>query len=311
MNLSQAIQATETLMFEAVASDVEILEEASRYILQAGGKRVRPRVFLLAYLAAGGRALEEVLPLAAAVELVHTATLVHDDINDHSSMRRGHETINARWGRTIALLTGDFLFTKVYQLVAPYGDLNALFAEATVALVEGEALQAASARAGTLNRETYQQIIAKKTASLFRLAAMLGAKAANAAMDQIEALGAYGFYLGLVFQIVDDLLDLVGDPALMGKAAGVDLKQGKGVSIAVAQSGNGHDREAAVAAGTATSDPFVEIKRRLVADGAVEEGRHMAQVLAQQARAELDKLPPGPGVDGLRELITLVLQRDR
>jgi geranylgeranyl pyrophosphate synthase len=146
---------------------VEVLGEAGRYILEAGGKRIRPRLLLLAYEAAGGKNLDRVIPVAAAVELVHTATLVHDDINDHGSMRRGRPTVNARYGRTLALLIGDFLFTKVYELMAPYEDLNVVFAATTVALVEGETLQAWAAKTNNLNRETYARIIAKKTAVLF------------------------------------------------------------------------------------------------------------------------------------------------
>lgn len=320
MNLEEALHAVDARMYEVVASEVTVLQEASRHIITAGGKRVRPRVLLLSYQAAGGTDLAEAVPVAAAIELVHTATLVHDDINDHGVMRRGRMTINEKWGRTFALLTGDFLFTKVYELMAPHKDLNITFADATVALVEGETLQAAAAKDDTLDRETYQQIVAKKTASLFRAAAMLGAQLAQADRQIVETLGEYGFYLGLIFQIVDDLLDLTGDPRLMGKATGVDLAQGKGVAAAIAKAtGNGRLLEevsagGAMAEGAATvsvEDPFLAIKRRLIAGGAVEEGRKLACLIAAQAHAVLDRLPPNPAVDGLRELITLVLERDR
>ncbi len=315
MNLEEALRAVDARMYEVVASEVTVLQEASRHIITAGGKRVRPRVLLLSYQAAGGTDLAEAVPVAAAVELVHTATLVHDDINDHGVMRRGRVTINEKWGRTFALLTGDFLFTKVYELMAPHKDLNVTFANATVALVEGETLQAAAAKDDALDRETYQQIVAKKTASLFRAAAMLGAQLAKADPQIVETLGEYGFYLGLIFQIVDDLLDLTGDPRLMGKATDVDLVQGKGVAAAIAKAtGNGRLLEevsAQEAATVSADDPFLAIKRRLIAGGAVEEGRKMAHLIAAQAHAVLDRLPPHPAVDGLRELIGLVLERDR
>jgi geranylgeranyl pyrophosphate synthase len=152
MNDDQALQAIDALLRSIVDSDVELLRDASRHILEAGGKRLRPRLTLLAYEAVGGTNLAEAVPVAAAVELVHTATLVHDDINDHGLTRRGRPTINARWGRTFALLTGDYLFTKVYELMAPYRSLNVVFAEATVALVEGETLQATAAKSGKLDR---------------------------------------------------------------------------------------------------------------------------------------------------------------
>lgn len=319
MTLDDALRAVDSTMMAAVESEVAVLQEASRHIISAGGKRVRPRVLFHAYEAAGGTNVTEAVPVAAAIELVHTATLVHDDINDHGSVRRGRVTINEKWGRTFALLTGDFLFTKVYELMAPYGDLNITFSEATTALVEGETLQAAAARDNALNREMYQKIVAKKTASLFRGAAMLGAELAGGERDMIDTLGEYGFYLGLIFQIIDDLLDLTGDPRVMGKAAGVDLEQGKGVGAAVGrQSSNGNGEEqAAVATLEAVEiddeadDPFLAMKRRLVAQGAVEEGRQMAQVLAMQANAALDRLEQSESVDHLRDLITLVLDRDR
>lgn len=306
MNLETALQSTNELMIDVVASDVPVLTEASRHIISAGGKRIRPQVMFNAYIAAGGTDVEYVIPVAAALELVHTATLVHDDINDHGIMRRGRETINELWGRTFALLTGDYLFTKVYTLMAPYQDMNITFAEATVALVEGETLQAHAAKNDNLNRDVYQQIVAKKTASLFRASAMLGAEAAQADQHTVDTLGEYGFFLGLMFQIVDDILDLTGDPRLMGKAAGVDVAQGKGV--AVAQGENGNVVSAVLAEDE--DDPYLETKRRLIAGGAVEEGREMVKALEIQANASLDKLAPSEAVANLREIITLVVERD-
>src|SRR5450432_1805773 len=221
MSQEKALQSVDDLLLSIVNSDVDILRDASRHILGAGGKRIRPRLTLLSYEAVGGKTLSEALPVAAAVELVHTATLVHDDINDHGSMRRGRPTVNAQWGRTFALLTGDYLFTKVYELMAPYKDLNIVFAEATVALVEGETLQAAAAKSGQLDRETYTRIIAKKTASLFAGATRMGATLAQmntvSNKDQIDGLEQYGFNIGLAFQIVDDILDLVADSQQLGK----------------------------------------------------------------------------------------------
>jgi geranylgeranyl pyrophosphate synthase len=317
MHMDEALRACDVLMSETVSSDVPLLEDASRHILQSGGKRIRPRVLFLAYESVGGADLASAVPLAAAVELVHTATLVHDDINDHGHLRRGRETVNERWGQTLALLTGDYLFTRVYSLMAPFGDLNRVLAEATVALVEGETLQAVAAQSDKLSREVYQQIVAKKTASLFRAAGLLGAPWGGGDQKSVDALGDYGFYLGLVFQIVDDLLDLTGDSRLMGKEARVDVAQGKGVAAAYAQGqqgGNGHSREdTAVAELTLDDEPddrFLAIKRRLIAGGAVEEGRQMAQVLAAQARASLGRLSPNPVVDELDELVSLVLERD-
>jgi octaprenyl-diphosphate synthase len=313
MNLEEAIIATDKTMLDMVASDVPILQEASEHIISAGGKRIRPRILFLAYQALGGTDLERALPVAAAIELVHTATLVHDDINDHGKVRRGRTTVNEKWGRTFALLTGDYLFTRVYMLMAPYANLNVSFAEATVALVEGETLQAAAVKNNTLNRETYQQIVAKKTASLFRAAAMLGAQLAGGEQQYVDALGEYGFFLGLAFQIVDDLLDIIGDSTLMGKEVGVDVGQGKGVTRAYnAGNGNAGESTGVVVAQLDSEngdDPFQAIKRKLIEGGAIEEGKRIAEALIAQANQALDRLPPGPAVDDLRDLAAFVLER--
>jgi geranylgeranyl pyrophosphate synthase len=311
MNPEQAARAVDDLMLDIVASDIQILQDASRHIIAAGGKRIRPRVLFTTFLASGGADLARTIPVATAVELVHTATLVHDDINDHGVMRRGRVTINEKWGRTFALLTGDYLFTKVYQLMAPYGDLNITLAEATVALVEGETLQAAAAKDGNLTREIYQKVVARKTASLFRAAAMLGGQLAQADKQLVDTLGEYGFFLGLTFQIVDDLLDLTGDPRLMGKNTGVDVSQGKGVAAAVLP-GPSNGRRAGAAEATVEvidGDPLLQIKQRLIDGGAVHEGQQMAQVTAMQAHTSLDKLPASEHIDGLREIVGLALNR--
>lgn len=315
MDIEKALLDMDELIGGAILSSVEVLEEASGHILSGGGKRVRPRLMLLVYEALGGTQINErTLRAAAAVEIVHTATLVHDDINDHSMLRRGKESVNSKWDRTFALLTGDYLFTKVYQLMAPLGDLNITLSEAVVALVEGETLQAHAAKYNDLSREVYQQIIAKKTASLFRAAAMLGAQLAEADDKQAEDMGEFGFYLGLLFQVVDDLLDLTGDPRLMGKPVGVDVSQGRGVGAVASKSTNGHAHveveDAAPDRDITTSDQILAIKQRLIDNGAVEEGRQMIGLLASQARAKLDLLPPGPAVDELNELVTFVAERE-
>jgi geranylgeranyl pyrophosphate synthase len=309
MNHEKALQAVEQLMLKTVESDVEVLQDASRHILAAGGKRMRPRMTLLAYEAVGGLDMDIALPVAAAVELVHTATLVHDDINDHGVMRRGRQTINAIWGRTFALLTGDFLFTKVYTLMAPYGDLNIIFAEMTAALVEGETLQAAAAKAGKLDRETYARIIAKKTASLFAGAAKLGAMLGKATPQHVEALAQYGFNLGLAFQIVDDILDLIADSEKLGKTAGIDLTQGKGFATAMSTNGNGVHGGVAVAEAQ-EEDPAAAFKRKLLQGNYIEEGWQQARQLAAFAKLQLDVLPPSAARDELARLTEAAVERE-
>lgn len=310
MNHEQALKQVDSLLKSIVNSDVDVLREASQHILDAGGKRIRPRLTLLAYEAVNGSNPEEAIPVAAAVELVHTATLVHDDINDHGSLRRGRPTVNARWGRTFALLTGDYLFTKVYELMAPYKDLNIIFANATIALVEGETLQAAAAKSGQLDRETYARIIAKKTAVLFAAATKLGALLGGGTPEQVDALEQYGFNVGLAFQIVDDILDLIADSEKLGKTAGIDVAQGKGFAAAIAGSGVGNGHSTATAVVEASPDPMTAFKQKMLTGGYIEEGRQNAENLATLAAMSLSVLPPSSALDELHALARLVVERD-
>lgn len=303
--IRNGLDAVEEKLHRVVKTDVDVLDEASHHIIGSGGKRFRPRLLFLSYLAAGGDDLDEVVPMAAAVELVHTATLVHDDINDHSLTRRGKITVHARWGRTFALLTGDYLFTKVYEMMAPYGArMNTIMAEATVLLVEGETLQAVAAKSGQIDRETYKKIISRKTASLFRAAAEMGSLVAGADEAVAGHLSEYAHNLGLAFQIVDDVLDIVGDPETMGKPVGADLPQGMG-AVALHNGRRVHSGIAEVEA-----DPLQELMGRLRESGAVEVARAEAEEMAQRARKALYRVPPSPARDEMDRLIDQVVRRE-
>ncbi|MEZ4641538.1 MAG: polyprenyl synthetase family protein [Chloroflexota bacterium] len=311
--IEQALSAIDNFMENNVGSDIEILQAASTHIMRSGGKRIRPRMVLLAYLAAGGQHIHDVVGLAAAVELVHTASLVHDDINDHSQTRRGKPTIHAIWDRTFALLTGDYMFAKVYEVMAPYGNpYNLIMSQAAVRLVEGETLQAAAAKSGDMNRETYKQIISLKTASLFEAAARMGAQYANDDVDVVNGLAEYAYNLGMTFQIVDDILDIIGDPEALGKPIGTDLTQGRGF-LAI-QNGDGASKGdvAAVAEATAVAelDAMQSMMSRLRNSGAVEIAWMQAREMASRARAALRIVPQTSARDELEGLIDAVLNRD-
>ena len=287
-------------MHDVVDSDVTVLRDASRHILDAGGKRIRPRLMFLSYLAAGGRNVHAAVPLAAAVELMHTASIVHDDINDHGVMRRGRPSVNAIWGRTFALLTGDYFFTKVYELMAPFGDLNGELAVAAVALVEGETLQAAAVKENRLNREVYNDIIGRKTAALFSASGRMGARLAGAPVAYVDALGSFAFQVGLAFQIVDDVLDLIASPEKIGKTSGIDLEQGKGFAAAyqgdLANGGEG--------------DPMEKIKAKLLKGDAVNEARMLSRALVDGAIAGLAILPDSDAKDALIDVANMVIDRE-
>jgi octaprenyl-diphosphate synthase len=231
--------------------------------------------------------------------LMHTASVVHDDINDHGIVRRGRPSVNAIWGRTFALLTGDFLFTAVYKLMAPYGNLNQDLADAATALVEGETLQAWAVKNNEFTSENYMRIIALKTAALFQTAGSLGAKLANATDDVTQALGTYAYNLGLAFQIVDDILDIVGDEEKLGKTAGIDIEQGRGIA-SVGTNGESQNGE----------DVMDSIKRKMLGGNRLEKARQQAQMLAQMAISEIAILPDSPAKAELIDLADEIINRD-
>ena len=301
--LDEGMAAVERAMIEVTDSEVQILREASRHILSAGGKRIRPRLLLQTYLALGGRDMGHIARPAAAIELMHTASVVHDDINDHGILRRGRPSVNAIWGRTFALLTGDFLFTAVYELMAPYHDLNVDLAKAATGLVEGETLQASAVKNKAFTRETYMEIIAKKTAALFRAASSIGAKLAGANPSEIRALSDFGFHLGLAFQIVDDILDLVEDESKLGKTSGIDVAQGRGVAVAMNDAnGNGN---------APVMDPLDELRRKMMEGDAVEKAREQAANLVESAITGLAILDDSPAKTALTGLARQVIERER
>lgn len=302
--VNNGLEAVEEAMFDVTNSDVEVLRDASHHILSSGGKRVRPRLLLLSYLALGGTDTNYVAKPAAAVELMHTASVVHDDINDHGIMRRGSPSVNSIWGRTFALLTGDFLFTAVYELMAAYKDLNIDLASSATALVEGETLQASAVKDNNFTREIYMEIIARKTAALFRAAGEIGAKLANGSQEQITALANFGFNIGLAFQIVDDILDIIADEEQLGKTSGIDIEQGRGLGVALQANGN-H--------GTATmvqADPMESIKRKMLEGDTIEKGRQQAKQLVESAIMGLSVIPDSDAKNALVNLAYLIIERD-
>jgi geranylgeranyl pyrophosphate synthase len=310
----EGLEAVEDTLIAAIDSEVELLNDASRHILSSGGKHLRPHIAMLAYLAVGGEDLLEAVPMAAAIEMVHTATLVHDDINDHSLLRRGRPSVHARWGRTFALLTGDYMFAKVYELMAPYGPAyNVIMADACCRLVEGETLQAVAAKAGEIDRETYKRIVSLKTASLFEASARMGALIGGGSPREVDALAEYAYNLGIAFQVVDDILDVVGDPDALGKPVGTDLSQGRGAFVAQGERAILTMQPAAVveAAVAEEEDPIARMMAKLRNSGAIEMARLQAEEMVERARRALDPIGPSVARDELEALTNLVLVRDR
>ena len=231
-NLRQLLAAdmkiVDDVIRQRLRSDVALIEQVAEYIIGAGGKRMRPMLVLLAAGALGYRGSGQ-HELAAIVEFIHTATLLHDDVVDESELRRGRETANALFGNSASVLVGDFLYSRSFQMMVGLNNMRVMqvLADTTNTIAEGEVLQLLNAHDPDTDEERYFTVIRYKTAELFQAAARLGGIVANAAPQQERALADHGLHLGLAFQLIDDLLDYSGDIEQTGKNVGDDLAQGK------------------------------------------------------------------------------------
>ena len=213
-----------------LASKVALIDQISGYIIQAGGKRVRPALLLLVAKAlANGKETAHILEMAAVVEFIHTATLLHDDVVDESTLRRGSETANAVFGNAASVLVGDFLYSRAFQMMVAPNDLRVMqiLSDATNTIAEGEVLQLLNMHDPEVTEESYLQVIRYKTAKLFEASSELGAILAKASDAEREQAAAFGRHIGTAFQLMDDLLDYTASAAQMGKNAGDDLREGK------------------------------------------------------------------------------------
>jgi octaprenyl-diphosphate synthase len=222
------LAAVDALILERLSSDVVLINQLGHYIIGAGGKRVRPLLVVLAARAAG-YADQDHIPLAAIIEFIHTATLLHDDVVDASDLRRGRETANHVFGNEAAVLTGDFLYSRAFQMMAELDRMTVmkLMADTTNVIAEGEVLQLLNQHDPDTTEARYYDVIYRKTARLFETAGQLGALLTHGTATQEAALAAYGRHLGNAFQLVDDALDYAADPNETGKNLGDDLAEGK------------------------------------------------------------------------------------
>lgn len=218
----------EEKLFENVESQLALLNEASTHLIKAGGKRMRPAFALLAAKVFRDD-LSYIIPLAVALELVHMATLVHDDVIDNSQTRRGQETVNKAYGNRVSIYSGDFIFARSLGLISSYqrSDIIEVLASASMKICEGEIIQMLSCHNVELGLKNYLRRIERKTALLISMSCQVGAMLCDQASEkEITALRLYGYYLGMAFQITDDILDFVADEKILGKPAGSDIRQG-------------------------------------------------------------------------------------
>lgn len=307
MRIDRELNLVEEALLVAAQSDVGLLSRTGTRILRAGGKRLRPRVVLYAYAAAGGQEMSSAVPVAVAVELLHTASLVHDDINDHSDMRRGQPSVNAELGTSLALLMGDYIFVKFLNLMADFDHrLMRVLARSCIEIVEGETLQMLRLGDLTMDEKSYLTIIAQKTGALFAACAESGGLLAGAPQTQVEALRHYGLNLGIAFQVRDDTLDLIGNSEVLGKPVASDLAQGK-MSLATIYAARISDEARAALA----SADIKHARDLLYETGAFDYAMQKAREYAEEAKRALLALPDSEARFCLGELADLAVVRYR
>lgn len=312
--LSADLDAVEALLAARAASPVEMIPDLSGYIVAAGGKRLRPMVTLAAAHAAGG-VNAGTHALAAAVEFIHTATLLHDDVVDGSDLRRGKPAAKTVWGNAASILVGDYLFARAFTLMVETGSLDILdiLSHAATVIAEGEVRQLAAQGRLDLPTEDYLAIIEAKTAALFEAAARAGALSVGSEAAS-DALAAYGKNLGLAFQIVDDALDYGGTTSVIGKSVGDDFREGK-VTLPVViarRRGSEADRafwDRALDPGRQGDGDLPHAIHLIRSTGAAEATMTEARAYADLAKSALSALPPTPHREALADLADFCVSR--
>ena len=305
--------AVDAVIARRLDSGVPLVAEVSRYIIGAGGKRLRPALLLLVCGALGYRG-EQRFNLAAVVEFIHTATLLHDDVVDESTLRRGRETANERFGNPASVLVGDFLYSRAFQMMVSAGQMRIMeiLADATNVIAEGEVLQLMNMHDASLDEAAYLRVIRSKTAKLFEASARLGAVLAGADPRVEEACATYGQALGTAFQVIDDVLDYDGDTSEMGKNLGDDLREGKATLPLIAAMRRGTPDQGALirhAIETGAQGELAQIVAIVRETGALEVTRDAAAAEAARAMEAARHLPSNAYSEGLLQLAAQLLSR--
>jgi octaprenyl-diphosphate synthase len=290
------------------------VRQIGEYIVGSGGKRLRPALVILAAGAFGYRGVHH-HQLAAVVEFIHTATLLHDDVVDASELRRGHATANALYGNPAAVLVGDFVYSRAFQMMVEVDSMRVMqvLAEATNVIAEGEVLQLMSCHNPDVSEHEYLQVIRYKTAKLFEAASRLGAILGGAAHEQEEAMASYGMHLGTAFQLIDDVLDYSGDLAAIGKNVGDDLAEGKPTLPLIYAMKHGSAEEAQLIRDAIKEGGLAELQAVIAAirrGGALDYARRQAEAEARTASAALAVLPNSKYRDSLLQLADFAVTRD-
>jgi octaprenyl-diphosphate synthase len=306
----------EELFERQVRSDVPLVAEVGRYIREGGGKRIRPALLLLACRLCGYRG-ERAILLASVVEFIHTATLLHDDIIDQATVRRGRRSVNSRWGNDLTVLLGDFLYTKSMSMALSQENLHILrlLSDVTLRMIEGEMLEIERNGDLRVGEADHIDIIRRKTADLFSVSLRIGAILGEAGAEREEALARYGTNLGICFQMIDDLLDFTADEKVLGKPVASDLREGKLTLPAIFLLRRAGERGLEPVRAVLADRGFERVSReeivRLAREhGALDEARALAERYAEAARKDLLVFERSPYREALSVLPDFILARD-
>jgi len=313
--IDNELASCEKLMEDSLSFENEELTEMCRYVVLSGGKRLRPSFCILSYYACGGKDSDVPVAIGSAFEIVHSATLIHDDINDQGEMRRGRKTLHKEYTLTKAIVAGDCMFTVGFRLLSNVkSKIVDYIVEASGAMGAGEFVQKDYEHASNVTEDDYMEIISGKTAKLFEACAKSGAYVGGGEEKQINALGMFAYNVGLAFQIVDDTLDVVGDPHNMGKAVGTDLLEGKPtlpVIYAMQDKVYGNDIKALFEEQNITHDHVVKALRLISQTNSVARCLDKARAIVREALGMLDPLPDSIYKRSLLNLASFVVDRDR
>lgn len=302
-------KAVDKFIVDQLHSNVPLVENIGHYIVDAGGKRMRPLLVLLAAKTCNIDSQQHV-SLAAVIEFIHTATLLHDDVVDMSSLRRGRPTVNEHWNNPSSVLVGDFIYSRSFQILVTLGNMRIMeiIADTTNRIAEGEVLQLISKNNPNPTEQNYMQVIQNKTAILFQAAGQCGAILANASAEEELALQRFGMHLGTAFQLIDDVLDYAGDSESLGKNIGDDLAEGKPTLPLIYALKHGSAEQAKLIRQALTDEQLQTEQLNQVIEivkdcGALDYARKLANAESDQALACLDVLPPSEYRDALTSMV--------
>lgn len=318
LNSFQAIETELALVEASLASSVEgslpLLNQASVHLIKAGGKRLRPAFTLLAG-SFYSKDLAALIPAATALELIHMATLVHDDVIDDSDTRRGAATVKSAWGNRVSIYAGNYIFARALGLMADYdrSDVVDLLAESSMKICEGEIIQMLSCYNVHLGLKNYLRRIERKTALLISVSCEMGAMLANAPAREIAALRNYGYYLGMAFQVTDDILDFIADEKILGKPTGSDIRQGVitlPALYALKHGPRGQELAERLSSPQRCVDEAEDIIAMVLDSDGIDYAYYVTSHFARKAKKELEYLPAVPVRERLYEIAEFITARD-